>query len=135
MPQRRTGQSPEPSIRQRLQLFVRRAEQLRSRRVVRGGIEFAFKLDIDFRQKRFVPEFIGPDEEDFKAFMLDFRHFISDNEPTFYLRAVNDCYRCINWSCSDNDAIEGLKLVLQSARTSWLDIMDSRPAIGTCQGP
>jgi hypothetical protein len=61
--------------------------------------------------KQFTQQSIQPDEEDLRSFLLDFRQFISEDEPIYLSRIFNHCYLYL-----DNNE---LKNELIKAREEW----------------
>jgi hypothetical protein len=86
------------STRDRFGLFVQRVEELSQRRLVRQGMNSKHTIKWDAISQQLTYQAIEPDEEDLRSFLLIFRQFVSDKEPVFISRVLNDCIRFLNSS-------------------------------------
>jgi hypothetical protein len=77
----------------RLNLFVKRTAELKSRRMLKSEKHWTIKFRSDAENNSFGFHIDGPDEEDFRSFLLIFRQFISPSEPIYIRRIFNDCIR------------------------------------------
>jgi hypothetical protein len=102
--------SAQISIRERMELFVIRANQLRNTRLVTSGALFQFKFKSGSSSNR--PSATSPqvDRDDLRSFMSLFRQFILSNDPVNISRALSDGIR----STADKDLRERL-LEMQEA--------------------
>ena len=69
----------------RLDLFVRRAEELLARRAAREGLQVSFTIKATVGGPVEL-ESTEPDEEDLRSFLMAFRKFILRREPTYLPR-------------------------------------------------
>lgn len=86
----------ELSVRERLNLFVDRVNELRALRLVRAGMPSQYTVTIDGLSQKATYQATEPDEEDLRSFLLLFRQFISSREPVFIHRIIGDCVRFLN---------------------------------------
>lgn len=99
--------------REQFDLFVQRADELARRRLIKDGLKVSFTIrykDTDGLQV--TPANV--DEEDVRSFVLDLRHFLSDNEPVHLDRLFNLCLRYLK-----DDTIKGH---VSDARKHWWQI-------------
>lgn len=95
----------------RLGLFVRRADELRSLRLIRSD-QLAARMNLSWdRVKGLRLETNAPDEEDLRSFLLTFRQFVSAKEPVFLNRIFNICHSRLR-----SDELRGY---LVEAREEW----------------
>ena len=98
------------NVREQLELFNARVEELRNSRLIRKGFNPAITISWDRMQGlRFQSE--EPDEEDLRSFLLTFRQFISEGEPVFLNRICNLCLRSLT-----SDELKGY---LVESREAW----------------
>ena len=86
----------EIAARDRLEVFVHRARELRDRGLARTALaqlNFTISWDSASQLLRYATPRI--DEEDLRSFLLAFRHFISKGEPAYIERILNDCMRML----------------------------------------
>lgn len=112
---------------EQLQLFVERVEQLNSTRLIQsqGLSNVTFKIRGEQKPEGFQMTFETenpPDEDDLRSFLLSFRLFIADKEPTFINKIFNICEQHL----SD----ERLKGELRKARSNWQSIMQGINGVG-----
>ena len=70
--------------REQFELFVSRTQQLYDRRIWKeGGISFKIALDNE------GSSFEQPDEELLRSYMMSFRLFVQEKEPTYFMRIRN----------------------------------------------
>lgn len=106
----RRGSSASLSIREQLELYTARVEQLWRTRLLQNGLSPSFSMKWDYVQGlRFESSVI--DEDDLRSFLLTFRQFISNDEPVFLFRVYNLCYQHFT---SDE-----LKEYLVKSRETW----------------
>ncbi len=100
----------------RLQLFVSRANELASKRAVQKGL--SHHVSVEFRQGQgFEVKEKAPDTEDFHSFLVVFRKFIMPGEPIFLHSIFNLLKKCL----TDSSLSEGLK----EARGAWKIVSQS----------
>ncbi len=82
----------ELMVAERLELFIEQAGRLANRRLVQAG--FDTSLTITAGGGPPSVSWARPDQEEFHAFLVDLRPFISDQEPVFLNRVYNliQCY-------------------------------------------
>lgn len=96
---------------ERVNLFVRRAEELLDTRLAAsGGLNVGFGLKFGIGQPVSL-NFRHPDEEELRSFLLTFRLFVMKDEPTYLYGMHNLCYRLI-----ESDEI---RQHLADARRDW----------------
>jgi hypothetical protein len=96
---------------ERFSLFVKRADELLSRRLVTsGGLDASFNLSFS-QQTPLQLQTIQPDEEDLRSFLMTFRLFISNDEATFVERISN-----LLWLRLEGDRV---RANLVAARDRW----------------
>ena len=98
------------SEKEQLELFVERANEIRSLRLVKNGVNTGLKISWN-KEKGLSLSFKDVDEDDLKSFLMTFRHFISKEEPIFIYRIFNICHKRIL-----NDKI---KCYLIKSRDHW----------------
>jgi hypothetical protein len=96
---------PNFTVARRFGLFIEQADRLAGRRLVRSGMDTSLAITVGGGQA--TVSWKRPDDEEFQAFLVDLRPFISDREPVF----LNTVYNVIELSVTD----VGLR---QEARTS-----------------
>lgn len=79
----------------RLSTFVERANELTQRRLMTSNEKWSFKISSDNNSDSVDFHVGGPDEEDFRSFLLVFRLFILKKDPIFINRIFNDCIRSL----------------------------------------
>ncbi len=104
------------SVRENLELFEQRAEELLNSRLILNGFGTSLSFNFDrvnglsFSSKQ-------PDEDLLRSFLLTFRKFVSNNEAIFLFKVFNLCQQHLN---SDK-----LKEHLIDARQLWSQQMQS----------
>jgi hypothetical protein len=98
------------NVSEQLWLFVRRADELRSARMLRNTPTVGFTLQFD-QMKGTRVELRQPDEEELRSLLLTLRQFVSDTEPVFLYRIHNLCERHLT-----SDVLRGY---LRQAREQW----------------
>ena len=80
---------------ERLRLFLRRVEELKNTTLVRDGYESGYTMK--WSEKTGVLEFHSkqPDEDLFKAFLMNLRHFWLKKEPTCIFRIYDLCHQIL----------------------------------------
>jgi hypothetical protein len=103
----------ERSDQEKLHLFVRKAQELSETKLAQKGIGAELHYQMD-QVSGWSTGLDGPDEEEFRSFLMTFRHFISEKEPVFLNFVLNICsIRLVN---------EDLKGFIAGARKDWADI-------------
>ena len=102
------------STRERLELFGQRVIELSERRLVRNGMNTQLNISWDATSQLLSQRTLEPDEEDLRSFLLLFRHFISEKEPLFLNRVMNDCLQFLESS----ELKEGVK----KAKDEWKQV-------------
>ena len=97
-------------VRDQLELFLARADELASTRLLRAGFNASFNINWDHAQGT-IFQTHEPDEDDLRAFLLTFRQFISNDEPVYLFKIYSLCYQHIT--------NEELKANLVESRRSW----------------
>lgn len=97
--------------RRRLERYVQRVEELRSRRMYRDEAGYKYSLNFD-SVKGMSVRLDMPDEEDLRSYLVTFRQFISPDEPVFFNGIYNICWNRLE---SNNRLRE--KLI--EARKDW----------------
>jgi hypothetical protein len=93
-----------------LRLFVARADELLSTRLLRTGTPLSFTINFDkMRGLRFRAE--EPNPDDLRSFLNVLRHFLLDREPTNVGKTHNLCQRVFT-----SDELRGY---LRHARDTW----------------
>lgn len=89
----RGSRNQQHSLQDRLKLFLERASQLSDSDYVKQGMSAEIKIIGDSNDSSSSNK---PEEEQIRSFLLIFRHFISDSEPVFVYRILNDAYISLN---------------------------------------
>jgi hypothetical protein len=110
-----TARSRERDDGEKLRLFVQRVDEMEQNYLARNGIHLHFHIAID-SEAGMTMETEQPEEEAVKAFVLDFRHLISDNEDV--------CVRRIHNICEQRLIPEDVKQHLRAARAGWRTMLD-----------
>lgn len=92
--------SPTFTVARRFSLFIEQADRLAGRRLVQSGIDTSLAITVGGGQA--TVRWNRPDEEEFQAFLVDLRPFISDREPVF----LNTVYNVIEMHITDPDLCE-----------------------------
>src|SRR5258708_2017465 len=82
----------ERTDREKLELFLRKVEELSERSLAKKGINTSLGYTAN-RTSGFNMSLIEPEEEEIYAFLPIFRQFISDKEPVFLSRIYKICLR------------------------------------------
>lgn len=98
------------SLKEKLNLFVARADQLADHRLIRDALNTGFSLNWK-RESGLFWESREPDEDLLRSGLMLVRQFISPREPIFIDHVHNECERYLR---SDD-----LKTRLRGARKSW----------------
>ena len=106
---------------ERLELFVRRVDELYDRRLVRQGMKAEFTINWSAASQVMTHQLTQPDEEDLRSFMLEFRQFISEKEPIFVSKIFNDMLRFLQ-----SDTLKG---EIAKAKDAWKDSFHKMGAI------
>lgn len=81
--------------REKLELFVRRVQELVSRRFYQSGglsdIKFEWKFSRFLHENTITNNMDEVDEEDFRSFLLSFRLFVASSEPTYIGTVIDLC--------------------------------------------
>jgi hypothetical protein len=80
---------------ERLQLFVRRVEELMATTLVRDGYESGISMKWSAETGVLSFRATQPNEEQFKALLLSLRHFWLKKEPTYIYSIYNLCQRIL----------------------------------------
>jgi len=83
------------NTKQRLELFIKRTEELLNLRYVNNGMGSKINLKWNAEDMKMTNEIEEPDKEELRSFLLLFRQFISNDEPIFINRIFNDCEKCL----------------------------------------
>lgn len=96
---------------EKVEIFVRSAKELAERRFVLEGLnEFQFHINIDNKTKKIKTEIREGDVEDFRSFLITFRKFILEGEPTNVNRLFVDCCRFLKKeNCEISRALDWAK--------------------------
>lgn len=98
---------------QQLDLFLQRADELNNSRFLRTGFEL--KLEIKCEEgKGLTTEHTEPDKDDLKAFLLDFRHFVSNDEPV----QMHKIYNLLYLTLTDAELKEALVQSREMSKTA-----------------
>jgi hypothetical protein len=124
---------------QRLDLFRRRVNELRSRPLYKIGGGLGGSLNIS-REVEGPPQISiqlrFPDEEDLRSFLLIFRQFISQDEPIFVRKIYNLCYRALEPDDPLRDRFAAwLQIWQQTAREITEGIQFKGPTMIPFKGP
>jgi hypothetical protein len=92
--------SPIFTVTRRFSLFIEQADRLAGRRLVQSGMDTSLAITVGGGQA--TVSWNRPDEEEFQAFLVDLRPFISDREPVF----LNTVYNVIEIHITDPDLCE-----------------------------
>jgi len=78
-----------------LERFVERADRLRHTRLMQNGLstELSYKFDIRTSPSLIQGQLRQPNEDDLKAFLLDFRPFVLQREPVYVGRVYDQLER------------------------------------------
>jgi hypothetical protein len=79
------------SDRERLELFIKKFEELQSTELARKG--FRVQHRVRYSPGSVEYDLIQPDESDLREYLLTFRPFISENEDVFLNRIFNICHQ------------------------------------------
>src|SRR6266700_5632182 len=79
------------SDRERLELFIRKFEELRSTQLAKKG--FRVQHRVRYSPGSIESNLTQPDESDVREYLLTFRSFVSENEDVFLNRIFNICLR------------------------------------------
>ncbi len=82
----------ERTDREKLELFLRRAEDLSQKRLVQNGMPTGLGYTAN-TTSGFNMKLTQPEEEEFSSFLQSFRQFISEKEPVFLSRIYKICLR------------------------------------------
>jgi hypothetical protein len=77
----------------RFKLFIDRVNELEKRKAVQNGMDWGFNLSFNSQTNKMSYTQKGPNEDDLRAFLVDFRHFVANKEPVFINRVFNDAIR------------------------------------------
>lgn len=114
MTRRKRRGRKELSYHDNLGIFLSSVEELRERPFVLDGLyEFQFHISIDKESGQLTCEFKEADQEYFRSFLLTFRKFILNDEPSNIDWVLNTCRRFVK----DEEA--ELKEVLDELKAVW----------------
>jgi hypothetical protein len=99
--------------------FVERVDELSSLRVVQSGMRWSLNITYETATGVMRQRIDGPDEEDLRSLLLTFRHFISEDEPVFVARVLNECIAAL----TDSE----VRQMVEEARTVWHRLIKSGP--------
>lgn len=101
---------------QRLQLFLRRADELKQTNLAQGPV--SIDLEVHFRQEGDSSISLSqPDEDLLRSFLLTFRQLISNDEPIH----VNTIYNICQKHCTDPD----LSDLFKASRGKWKEALST----------
>lgn len=90
---------------EQLELFKERGDELNSTRLVASG--FGLTSRIGWRGDEGLKiELAEVDKDDLCSFLTVFRHFISNDEPTYLFSILNICHQYLNNKNVKNELIE-----------------------------
>lgn len=98
------------SVRESLELFVQRTEELLNSRLILNGFGTSLSFNFD-RMSGLTFSSKQPDEELLRSFLLTFRKFLSNDEAVFLFKIFNLCQQYLN-----SDKLKGF---LIEARQLW----------------
>src|SRR3954467_5707674 len=87
-----SGAKRERGDQEKLHLFVRKAQELSETNLAQKGINAGLSYYGD-PVSGLSMELDEPDEDEFRSFLVTFRHFISEKEPVFLNSVFNICSR------------------------------------------
>lgn len=135
---KRTDPAHALTVREQLELFVERAQQLWDSRVRREGLKVSVRMKWAAADELLRTTMEEPDAEDFRSYLLTFRQFISEGEPLYLHKIYNLCHQHITdarcreylaearkeWQqiCTTSDT--GMTLTLNSVVMSPADVAD-----------
>jgi hypothetical protein len=112
-----------------LMVFAQRTRELSERRLVRKGMNTKLTISWDCVSSLLRQKIDQPDEEDLRSYLLEFRQFISKQEPVFLSRIFNECFQNLDSSELQDElkkAQEEWKLVFQKIGAFQLVIDDKK---------
>ena len=102
---------------ERMRLFLSKVNELFDTRLIASGKKPELNIKKDIDSNKINIKISNLDEDDFKSFLLTFRHFVSKKEPIYLPRILNFCIK----SLDENELI----LNLQKAKASWNETLNN----------
>lgn len=100
--------------RRQLEMFVERVQELADTRMMRERQLHKYNPRINWDIETGVSvEAEEPDEDDLRSFLLTFRHFVMNDEPTYLYKVLNTANKCLKLENHDR------RDFLSKAREEW----------------
>jgi len=105
---------------ERLHLFVRRVEDLKTTTLVRDGYDSGITLKWSAATGALSFQAIQPNEEQFKALLMSLRHFWLAKEPTDIYRIYNICQRILKNETHKNYLVKSRAFLDESLKSTGI---------------
>lgn len=102
---RRTLNKGNWTEKEKIELFLERVDELRGTKLIANGFRISSKISWDEEEgvKVELPEI---SDDSLRSLLTIFRHFISDNEPTYMYSIFNLCHRLLSNDSLKSELIE-----------------------------
>jgi len=106
----------------RLEIFLKRVEELKNTKIVREGYDSGFTLKWTKESSALNFQFNQPDEDLFRSLLLSLRHFLQEKEPIFINRIYNICHRCLTNEKHKNYLVKSRKFLNEAMKSTGVHL-------------
>jgi len=106
----------------RIEIFLKRVEELKNTKIVREGYDSGFTLKWTKESGVLNFQFNQPDEDLFRSLLLSLRHFLQEKEPTFINRIYNICHRCLTNEKHRNYLVKSRKFLNEAMKSTGVHL-------------